>query len=84
MFPMFYSEDIDYMSCRIQFIDDAAISDPERKLSLVIADERFPLSRVFGEELDLGKKPLEEPPVGFVKRFKIGFRLPRKLYPRPS
>ena len=79
---MFYSEDIDYMSCSIQFIYDAVISDSEGKLSLVIADEWFPLSRVFCEEFNLGKNPVEEPPVRFVKNFKTGFSFPRKLYPK--
>ena len=62
MFSVFYREDVDNMFCIMKLIDNAAITDSQRELSFMIADEWFSAlwvfrkRRVIKEQVSGGKR----------------------------
>src|SRR4030042_4375072 len=79
MFSVFHGEDKYNMFCNVKLIDNAVVTEPQRELSFMIADEGFSAPRVFRKRFDFRKDSHKELPVGFMERLKIGFSLLRKL-----
>jgi len=67
------------MFCSGKLVNNAVITDSQRELSFMIADEWFSAPGVFRKRFDFRKGSHKELPVGFMERLKIGFSLLRKL-----